>query len=371
MSSLGKANIRDMVRFTENDAIPIYRQIAESLRQGILSGKLKEGCRLPSESEFAKELGINHLTLRKSLQILSEQKLITQRQGKGTFVNILPHHRPQRRLGIIIQSQNYFNDVYFLQLLVTVTNELQRNGGGETVLLNCCNFAPENMIDEVNRNRCDSLLVLSCDNSYLSQLYSRQFDHLPIVFVNQHDGDWKEAGRYHVAVKENIITRGMDYLFQLGHRRILYISIENPNIPALQRRNMEFLNYPLKEKIPAILPFRNLWYETGREVALKHCSSSRPPTAILSSGIAFAFGAWNGVLESGMKIPEDISFVGIDGNPHFNPLMTTLDQPMRPMIAKALELLNDMRSAGKHLKRQTYLFKPELVERGSCRKMKR
>ena len=70
MSSLGKANIRDMVRFTENDAIPIYRQIAESLRQGILSGKLKEGCRLPSESEFAKELGINHLTLRKSLQIL-------------------------------------------------------------------------------------------------------------------------------------------------------------------------------------------------------------------------------------------------------------------------------------------------------------
>ena len=54
--------------------------------------------------------------LPKSLQILSEQKLITQRQGKGTFVNSI--HRPQRRLGIIIQSQNYFNDVYFLQLLV-------------------------------------------------------------------------------------------------------------------------------------------------------------------------------------------------------------------------------------------------------------
>lgn len=33
MSLLGKVNIRDTVRFTENDAIPIYRQIAESLRQ--------------------------------------------------------------------------------------------------------------------------------------------------------------------------------------------------------------------------------------------------------------------------------------------------------------------------------------------------
>ena len=70
MSLLGKVNIRDTVRFTENDAIPIYRQIAESLRQSILSGEFKEGCKLPSESEFAKELGINHLTLRKSLQIL-------------------------------------------------------------------------------------------------------------------------------------------------------------------------------------------------------------------------------------------------------------------------------------------------------------
>lgn len=369
MSLLGKVNIRDTVRFTENDAIPIYRQIAESLRQSILSGEFKEGCKLPSESEFAKELGINHLTLRKSLQILSEQKLITQRQGKGTFVNSI--HRPQRRLGIIIQSQNYFNDVYFLQLLVTITDELQRSGGGETVLLNCCNFAPENMIDEVNKNRCDSLLVLSCDNSYLSQLYSRQFDHLPIVFINHHGRDLKEAGRYNVAVKENIITRGMDYLFQLGHRRILYISIENPNNPALQRRNMEFLNYPLKEKIPAILPFRGRWHEAGREVALKYCSSPKPPTAILSSGITFAFGAWSGALEAGMKIPEDVSFIGIDGNPHFNPLMTTLDQPMRPMIAKALELLSDMCSAGKHLKKRVYLFEPELIERGSCRKIER
>ena len=56
MSLLGKVNIRDTVRFTENDAIPIYRQIAESLRQSILSGEFKEGCKLPSESEFAKEL---------------------------------------------------------------------------------------------------------------------------------------------------------------------------------------------------------------------------------------------------------------------------------------------------------------------------
>ena len=72
-----------------------------------------------------------------------------------------------------------------------------------------------------------------------------------------------------------------------------------------------------------------------------------------------------------MKIPEDVSFIGIDGNPHFNPLMTTLDQPMRPMIAKALELLSDMCSAGKHLKKRVYSFEPDLIERGSCRKIER
>ena len=118
-------------------------------------------------------------------------------------------------------------------------------------------------------------------------------------------------------------------------------------------------------------PFRSHWYEAGRDTAREYCSRSNPPTAILSSGITFAFGAWSGALEAGMKIPEDISFIGIDGNPHFNPLMTTLDQPIRQMIAKALELLSDMCGAGKHLKKRTYLFEPELVERGSCRKIER
>ena len=104
MSLLEKVNIRDTVRFTENDAIPIYRQIAESLRQSILSGEFKEGCKLPSESEFAKELGINHLTLRKSLQILSEQKLITQRQGKGTFVNPGCGYEKRRRYMLLLNA---------------------------------------------------------------------------------------------------------------------------------------------------------------------------------------------------------------------------------------------------------------------------
>lgn len=57
MSLLGKVNIRDTVRFTENDAIPIYRQIAESLRQSILSGEFKEGCKLPSEIGICKRTG--------------------------------------------------------------------------------------------------------------------------------------------------------------------------------------------------------------------------------------------------------------------------------------------------------------------------
>ena len=76
---------RDLI-IDKTIATPLYIQVANSLREKILTGKYQEGYRFPTEPEFAAMLGINHQTLRKSFQILSEQNLITQQRGKGTFV---------------------------------------------------------------------------------------------------------------------------------------------------------------------------------------------------------------------------------------------------------------------------------------------
>jgi GntR family transcriptional repressor for pyruvate dehydrogenase complex len=60
--------------------------VAGTLEKRILEGSLKPGDRLPSERDFAVELGISRPTLREALQKLISKGLLTTRHGGGTIV---------------------------------------------------------------------------------------------------------------------------------------------------------------------------------------------------------------------------------------------------------------------------------------------
>jgi GntR family transcriptional regulator len=64
----------------------LYLQVRDHLAQQIASGILKPGALLPSELAFAEELGVSLGTLRRGLETLEKERLITRRQGRGTFV---------------------------------------------------------------------------------------------------------------------------------------------------------------------------------------------------------------------------------------------------------------------------------------------
>lgn len=67
-------------------AIPLYVQIAEGLLEQIESGELSPGSRLPPERELSERLGVNRMTLRQALDVLSRQGLLNRRQGNGTYI---------------------------------------------------------------------------------------------------------------------------------------------------------------------------------------------------------------------------------------------------------------------------------------------
>ena len=68
----------------------LYLQVIDRIRQDIRAGVYKEHEKLPSESEWAKLLGVSRATLREALRILEEDNVITRRHGVGTFVNAKP-----------------------------------------------------------------------------------------------------------------------------------------------------------------------------------------------------------------------------------------------------------------------------------------
>ncbi|WP_198004770.1 GntR family transcriptional regulator [Rubrobacter xylanophilus] len=69
------------------DPTPLYKQIAEVIRQRVRSGQWPRHYKLKAEDKLAAEFGVSRGTLRQALQSLVEEGLLTQVQGRGTFVS--------------------------------------------------------------------------------------------------------------------------------------------------------------------------------------------------------------------------------------------------------------------------------------------
>lgn len=63
-----------------------YLEVYYTIRNDILAGKYKVGDLLPVEVEFCKILGIGRTTLRRALSMLTEEGLLSPKQGRGTMV---------------------------------------------------------------------------------------------------------------------------------------------------------------------------------------------------------------------------------------------------------------------------------------------
>ena len=72
----------------------LAKQIAESLREQILSGQIKVAERLPTEEELARQFGVSRPTIREALKRLAAENLIQSRRGPrgGSTVK---HPRPE------------------------------------------------------------------------------------------------------------------------------------------------------------------------------------------------------------------------------------------------------------------------------------
>jgi len=65
---------------------PLYQQIKGLILQSLQAGEWKPGEAIPSEMELAARFRVSQGTVRKAIDELAAENLVTRRQGKGTFV---------------------------------------------------------------------------------------------------------------------------------------------------------------------------------------------------------------------------------------------------------------------------------------------
>jgi GntR family mannosyl-D-glycerate transport/metabolism transcriptional repressor len=66
--------------------LPMYRKIAEAIREKIRSGEYKVDTALPTEAQLREEFDCSRVTVRQALKLLIEGEELESVQGSGTYV---------------------------------------------------------------------------------------------------------------------------------------------------------------------------------------------------------------------------------------------------------------------------------------------
>ena len=70
----------------EMTPLPLWQRVGEDIIARIVSGDLKPGVMLPSETDLGAEMGVSQGTARRALAELERRGIVERRQGRGTVV---------------------------------------------------------------------------------------------------------------------------------------------------------------------------------------------------------------------------------------------------------------------------------------------
>lgn len=193
-------------------------------------------------------------------------------------------------------------------------------------------------------------------------------DQVPMVFVSENLRDQPQS---YVSVDNSRGTYlGTEYLYSLGHRKILYFGRRDSTTHQLRAEG--YLQACRKFGIEPRFSnssFPRSSIENGYHLARELFSRPVDYTAIFASTDSNALGIMKAADEIGIRIPEDISLIGFDDIPSAalpRIDLTTIQQPKKAMAVQAVEMLLDK------IEKETHgyihqILMPTLVQRGTCR----
>jgi DNA-binding LacI/PurR family transcriptional regulator len=137
-----------------------YIQISDIIRHQIHSGVYKEGVQLAPIKKLAEQYGTTKTTISKALAVLQREKLISCRQGNGTFVS-----SPQHVSIAIVSDFIIFEEgvsAYYLQILREVYAHCSRNGWSYQLYLNVDNAeTAHEFLNDADNGAFNYVIVIS------------------------------------------------------------------------------------------------------------------------------------------------------------------------------------------------------------------
>jgi DNA-binding LacI/PurR family transcriptional regulator len=160
-----------------------------------------------------------------------------------------------------------------------------------------------------------------------------------------------------------------EHLLALGHRTFGLVT--GPPDIALSRDRIKGFKAALRRAGVALDPANvfqgDFKFESGRAAARAFLDRGLPVTALWLQNDLMAVGAMNVLQRAGVRIPQDLSLVGMDNISLAEmtvPALTTVTQPFEEMCRRAVELVVEMHN-GQAISEPRVMVSPGLIARES------
>ncbi len=353
-----------------------YHLIRDVIRREVETHRFSPGERLPSDAELAARFEVSRLTVIRALRELEAAGVVQRRAGSGTFVRSAAD--PSTLVFGLLMPDLGDGEVFepICQGIVRAGEKLHHRllWGSAPV----SGQDKEEQADQLCRYFISRRVAgvffapveLTANQDAVNERITQAMNAagIPIVLVDRCYHRYPERSRHDLVGIDNRRAgfRMTDHLLQAGCRRVVF-AYRAGSAPTVEARMAGYRDALWRRGIAAD-PALTFETDGANLDAVRQLMQSARPDGIVCANDLTAAKLMHNLLQSGIRIPEDVRMVGINDVKYasFLPIpLTTLRQPCLELGAAALAVMLD-RLEQPEAPIRDVLLDCELIVRQSC-----
>lgn len=353
----------NLVALDRNSDVPLHQQLSRLLAGQIAGGQYRPGAAIPPERQLCSLYGVSITTVRQAVLDLAEKGMVERSVGRGTFV--LASRPRGLRIGLLSTHELSITQESMSPIVASMQ---EATGVAGSSLLHIHQEAPGPMAaflaSVLRRPEADALILFTHQPLDAEDVTELATSGVPYVVFNRYLAE-REINCVVIDDRE-AMERAVDYLWKLGHRRIVNVAGQQ-HITIGRDRTAGYRAAMRRHGLEAWVIDAGWTMEAGYAAADVLLRAPERPTAVVASGDSAAIGVIHAVRRSGLEVPRDVSVMGfadLPGSDLVDPPLTTMgyDRPAigRETIAALLRMVERGVGVGK------VVVPAVFVERASC-----
>lgn len=356
-------------------ARPKYLELVEWINGQIQDKKLAAGQKMYSENELKEMFGVSRQTVRHAISVLEQDGIIRRVQGSGTYINDNRLANLAKRMRVSVVT-TYVDGYIFPRTIQGIESVLLEMGYSVQIAFTNNQNGRERTIleDIISRDEVAGIIMettksgIPNPNLHLYQEIRKR--RIPILFINSYYPQLKIP---HVSINDRMAGWKMTrYMISRGHKRIGGIFKLDDGQGRL--RYSGYIDAMLDAGLE-VDDGRILWVDTEdvkhlEKLTEKILDRFKDCTGVFCYNDEVAFGLLDVFKKAGIKVPADISVVGVDDS-ELAVLgevgITSAPHPMERLGQKAAQ--NLLRMIKDPYFDANYEFDVDIVQRESVRKL--